>query len=107
MTLKEAIDMTFEKYVTDKNVDSYHKILSFLNNGNFSYITGDKNEEGISARGYVINNFHKELYDLYEEAMIGQETILGEMPSKERRINVIADYFDKQNKTNRWRKIRT
>lgn len=98
MTLKEAIDMTFDKYNTEKNIDSYRKILMFLSNGEFSYITSDKNEENISARMYVISNFHDEFAELYNEAMVGKETVIGETPSIERMVYVIADYFNNQNK---------
>lgn len=99
MTLKEAIDMTFDKYGIEKNDKSYYEILSHLSNGEFSYITSDKNEEGISARMYVISNFQNEFVMLYDEARIGKEGLLNETPSLETIKSLVAKHFDYQNRT--------
>ena len=89
-SLKEAIDITFEKYKYEKSESNYKKILNFLLQGQYHYITSDN-----GARKYVVqSNLLYEIENLYEEAMKGNEGLLdASNVSLGAKISSIANYF--------------
>lgn len=91
-SLKEAIDITFNKYKYEKNEENYLKILDYLLAGQYSYITSEK-----GAREYAMNrnNVINDINYYYDEAKLGQERSLlnDENVGLSIKAEVVAKYF--------------
>ena len=94
-SLKEAIDITLKKYNQPKSEGNYKKILNFIVQGQYRYITSDD-----GARKYVIQcNLLDEIDKLYEQHMLGNEWLLDNLDvSLEEKISGIANHFSNLSK---------
>ena len=90
-SLKEALDITFDKYGYKKTEGFYENFLKTIMQGRYDYITSD-----FGARKYVMenNNLINGINELYEEAMNGQERMIGfEEVSLDSKISYISSHL--------------
>lgn len=94
-SLKEAIEITFDKYNYEKSEENYKNILNLLLSGKYHYITSD-----FGAREFVSNKntLIYEIEKLYDESTVGNEILLSENVNDFDKINSIASYLAQLNK---------